>query len=314
MVSIAMATYNAGKDGGKYLRMQLDSILAQTIQEYEVVVCDDNSLDGTVDILKEYAERDSRFRIYENEVNLGIVKNFERAITLCEGEYIALSDQDDVWLPDHIETLIGAIGDKMLVCGNMLLIDANGELISEYPCSYLQSIDWLPEDDIDKAYSIIYFFNCFLGQSILFRKELVKYILPIPSDIHFHDFWFSLSACFHGGLNFTDKIVTKYRRYTDNHSWTPMERQNRLGCLRAHFKGKFFSDRRPYLNALNPKTEEETEFVRMVNRYIANVSCRGGRFRNLIFEIKNFRRIYRSKHNFLVQSLMEIKDWMVAKL
>ena len=95
MISIAMATFN----GEKYLREQIDSILAQTHQNFELVICDDCSTDGTAGILREYETQDSRIRVYVNERNIGFKKKFERAISLCKGEYIALSDQDDVWRP-----------------------------------------------------------------------------------------------------------------------------------------------------------------------------------------------------------------------
>ena len=122
MISIAMATYN----GDKYIKEQIDSILNQTIQDFEIVICDDCSTDGTVRILHEYAKNDKRFHIYQNEDNLGFKKNFEKAITLCQGEYIALSDQDDIWMPNHLELLKNAIKGKVLSCGNADLIDKDG--------------------------------------------------------------------------------------------------------------------------------------------------------------------------------------------
>ena len=93
MISIAMATYN----GEKFLRYMLDSILSQTYQDIELIICDDNSSDSTCLILKEYEKNNSRIKLYFNESNLGFIKNFEKAISLCSGDYIALSDQDDIW-------------------------------------------------------------------------------------------------------------------------------------------------------------------------------------------------------------------------
>ena len=107
MISIAMATYN----GEKYLREQIDSILNQTIQDFELIVCDDCSTDTTWNILLEYQSQDKRIKCYRNEENLGFKKNFEKAIKLCTGEYIALSDQDDIWLEEKVETMIGIMND-----------------------------------------------------------------------------------------------------------------------------------------------------------------------------------------------------------
>ena len=92
MISIAMATYN----GELFIREQLDSILTQTLSDWELIVCDDGSTDNTLSILQEYANNDSRIKIYQNETNLGFKRNFEKAIGLCSGEYIALCDQDDI--------------------------------------------------------------------------------------------------------------------------------------------------------------------------------------------------------------------------
>lgn len=78
MISIAMATYN----GEKYLREQIDSILNQTIQDFELIVCDDCSTDTTWNILLDYQSQDKRIKCYRNEENLGFKKNFEKAIKM----------------------------------------------------------------------------------------------------------------------------------------------------------------------------------------------------------------------------------------
>jgi glycosyltransferase involved in cell wall biosynthesis len=92
MISLAMPTYN----GERFLREQLDSIYNQTIVPDEVIVVDDCSTDGTISILEEYKKKYG-LKYWVNEKNLGYNKNFEKAISLCTGDYIALSDQDDVW-------------------------------------------------------------------------------------------------------------------------------------------------------------------------------------------------------------------------
>src|SRR5882762_9087557 len=98
-ISIAMCTYN----GARYLREQLDSIAAQTRPPSELIVCDDNSLDETREIVAGFAaSAPFPVRLGVNEQNLGSIRNFERAIKLCEGDLIALSDQDDVWLPEKL--------------------------------------------------------------------------------------------------------------------------------------------------------------------------------------------------------------------
>ena len=123
MISIALASYN----GENYIREQLDSILLQSISDFELIICDDCSTDNTYQILEEYKARDSRIHIYRNEQNLGFKKNFEKAISLCKGEYIALSDQDDIWLVDHLKILLDKINNHSMVSGNAIMVDSNNK-------------------------------------------------------------------------------------------------------------------------------------------------------------------------------------------
>jgi len=93
-VSVVMATYN----GEKYLREQLDSILGQTYAPFEIIIQDDGSTDGTVDIAKEYVQKYGFIKLYVNEHNLGFNQNFKSVAMKATGDYVAISDQDDIWL------------------------------------------------------------------------------------------------------------------------------------------------------------------------------------------------------------------------
>ena len=102
MISVALCTYN----GEQYIREQLESILTQTVKVDEIVVCDDGSTDNTLQIIEELAgNTDTAIHIYRNETNLGPAKNFQKAINLCSGDIIFLSDQDDVWMPEKAATI-----------------------------------------------------------------------------------------------------------------------------------------------------------------------------------------------------------------
>ena len=101
-ISIAMATYN----GSKHLQEQLDSLLCQTRQPDELVVCDDGSTDSTLEILEQYTKKfECDVIILSNQSNIGVYRNFERAISKCTGDIIFLSDQDDVWSKEKIEQI-----------------------------------------------------------------------------------------------------------------------------------------------------------------------------------------------------------------
>ena len=97
MISVALACYN----GENFIYEQIQSIINQTITDLEIIICDDKSTDNTIDIIHNI--KDKRIKLYQNNIQLGVVKNFEKAISLCNGEYIALSDQDDVWVEKKLE-------------------------------------------------------------------------------------------------------------------------------------------------------------------------------------------------------------------
>lgn len=112
-----MATYN----GANYLAPLLDSLFQQTLLPTEVVVVDDCSKDSTIAILEKYAKK-YPIKGYKNNTNLGVNKNFEKAVSLCSGDYILLCDQDDVWFPNNIKTKINSL-EKMLVLAEKLTSD-----------------------------------------------------------------------------------------------------------------------------------------------------------------------------------------------
>lgn len=206
LVSIAMTTYN----GEKYLREQLDSIYNQTYKNIEVIVCDDRSTDKTPEILEEYKQKYG-LQYYINETNLGYVKNFENAVSLCSGEFIALSDQDDIWLPEKIETLVNEIGDFSLVYSDAGLIDQNGESLGETKIEKAQR-----ELGLKPAKS----FNEVLryglqGCASLFKKDIVEKIIPFPQNIT-HDSWIGMVSSKINGIKFLDKPLIKYRLHLNN--------------------------------------------------------------------------------------------------
>jgi Glycosyltransferases involved in cell wall biogenesis len=120
LVSIALCTYN----GEKFLRKQIDSLLAQTYPHIEVIVCDDASSDGTAGILNSYT--DPGMIKYFNPENIGYIRNFEQAIRHCTGQYIAICDQDDVWKENKIERMLNSIDDAWLLFSDSELIDEQG--------------------------------------------------------------------------------------------------------------------------------------------------------------------------------------------
>ena len=121
LVSIAMCTYN----GEPFLREQMDSLVKQDYRPIELVIVDDGSTDATQSILAEYANQHDFIKLHVNDSNLGFIKNFEKAISLCSGEYISLCDQDDIWFPEKTSALMAGIGEASLIYSTLAFIDEN---------------------------------------------------------------------------------------------------------------------------------------------------------------------------------------------
>lgn len=290
-ISIAMATYN----GAKYLEEQLDSILCQTIPVSEIVVCDDCSTDDTWSILCEYANKYPNFKIIKNETNLGFVRNFEKAMQLCSGDYIALSDQDDIWLPNHLQVLLNGLGNKALSVGNAELIDSCGNKLG-YKLSYCENLDYIPEDDTDKAYFIFFYRNPYQGASMLFRRDFLKKALPIPEGVQYHDTWFSFLACFYGGCQPLKEIVTLYRRH-DKAVTGCKVRKTRLRTLAGRLLIIGRIDYRPAMllplkERIYNLTDKQKKFLLEAEKYYTRKKTFIGRLINLFYELKHYKLIF----------------------
>lgn len=155
-VSVVMATYN----GEKYIREQLDSILAQTYPIHELIIQDDCSTDSTPAICKEYESKYSNVHFFQNEHNLGFNKNFQTAAMRATGDFVALSDQDDIWFPQKIEKQVNGIG------GHDICVSAvrQGETLdTSEPC---------PRSNDERAEAHV--FRCLLGHSMLVNGDFIR--------------------------------------------------------------------------------------------------------------------------------------------
>ena len=201
LVSIALCTYN----GDANLKQQLDSIVNQSYPEIELIVVDDCSTDNTLNILKEYSARYSFIKLFINPQNLGYIRNFEKAMSLCNGDFIALSDQDDIWDLNKIEKQVKAIGNNLLIYHDSEFVDQNGESLS----LYMSDIMNLYRGDQPEVFL---FFNCISGHSVLMKKELRNELLPFP-EAYFHDWWMGYVGTNLGSIDFIEESLVKYRQH-----------------------------------------------------------------------------------------------------
>jgi len=202
LVSIALCVYN----GEKYLREQLGSLVNQTYSNIEIVAVDDCSTDSSIKILQEFASQFPFLRIVKNEQNLGYVKNFEKAITLCNGDFIALSDQDDIWDLDKIKLQAENIKDHQLIYHDSLFIDERGKNLNKKMSDVLH----LYSGDNPEIFLLS---NCVSGHSCFFKKELIPEILPFHPE-HFHDHWIAYVATNLGSIICLPECLVSYRQHT----------------------------------------------------------------------------------------------------
>lgn len=294
MVSIALATYN----GEQYLKEQLDSILEQSYTDIEIIVCDDCSTDSTQKILEEYQKKDSRFKFYINERNLGFKKNFEKCISLCNGKYIALSDQDDVWTKDHIERLVSKIGENDLICGNAYL--SNSDLTDSGTTLFdTLDIDFLPESKQAWFFYLIHH-GIIQGACTLFKKELIQKALPIPDSVRFHDYWLSLVAAANNGIKYlSENCLLYYRQHGNN--VTENKKNHFSDRIKKAFNNENLKTKKEIqINILSEllKIETDEKKIKQIKKALLFYKRKGNlsRFLSIPYFIKYYKRIYLSKN------------------
>lgn len=199
MISVCMATYN----GERYLWRQVESILAQLSDGDELIVSDDGSTDGTLTLLESLA--DPRLRILHNSGKHGVNANFDNALRHAGGEYIFLSDQDDVWLPGKVSRCLRELQEHICVVHDAFITD--GDL---QPCgSTLFSLTGTPRPGVWRNIMR----NSFTGCCMAFRAELLGHAAPIPlGGGFFHDQWLGLVALRHGSVASITEPLILFRR------------------------------------------------------------------------------------------------------
>lgn len=284
-----MAVYN----GEKYLRKQVESILRQTVSDFELVMTDDCSTDGSWQLMQELAAGDRRIRISRNTANLGFKDNFQKAISLCSGEYIALSDCDDIWTPDHLEVLLATIGDKAMACANSTFIDADDKPLGT-TLKYQESFDGVPSDDMAKFRSIILFRNTYQGAAMIMRRSFVDVALPIPGEMRYHDTWFAALACFCGGINYSARSILNYRRLETSVTGLRTKRKSKLYRF---LHTRFDADRQDILDAITKRlngslTVRQWRMIRDVSRILTIYKEKGADIRIYAYELRHYKSIY----------------------
>ena len=213
-----MATCN----GETFLEEQLLSILNQTYQNFQITISDDCSSDGTVAIIKEYQQKyPQRITLLENNIRVGVVKNFESLLENCIADYIAFCDQDDIWEFDKLQKemevmlqLEATIDQKAcLVHSDLLMIDDHNNLIRP---SYFSFRGYRLKDKKDLGH--ILGPSGVMGNTLLINKALRDIVLPFPDTLDVHDYWIGVCAELFGYRKTLHEPLVRYRIHGNNTS------------------------------------------------------------------------------------------------
>lgn len=200
MNSVCIATYN----GEKYIHEQLTSILSQINVDDEIIISDDNSTDNTIQIINSL--NDPRIKIIQGGFR-NFTFNFENAIKHANGEYIFLSDQDDVWLPNKYATTLNALKTYDLICSDAIVVDQQLSLLQPSFFKYYNSSKGILKNIIKCSYC---------GACMAFNKKILTAIQPFPNTAIFgHDLWIGLIAEIVGKVCFLETPLILYRRHNN---------------------------------------------------------------------------------------------------
>jgi glycosyltransferase involved in cell wall biosynthesis len=198
-----MAVFN----GERYVEEQIRSILMQLRADDEVIIVDDYSRDASVRVIERIS--DPRIKLVQNTVNIGPTSSFERAISLANGKYIFLSDQDDIWRPSKVESIYSIFEstNAVVVVSDARIVDANRNTLA----GSLFALRNSGEGFLRNLYK-----NSFVGCCMALRSSARAFLLPFPKRIAMHDEWIGLCASLAGRVHFVNQQLVDYRRHDRN--------------------------------------------------------------------------------------------------
>jgi glycosyltransferase involved in cell wall biosynthesis len=212
-VSVAMCTFN----GAAFVEAQLESILAQSRSPDEIILCDDGSTDGTIDVAKKISSKyPDKIRIIRNERRLGCCRNFESAVSLVTGDIIFLSDQDDFWFPDKVASMLRVFAedpDVVMAYSDAVLTDGDlrptGTVFNRRKDTDLRKTPSLQQLSRGVAFN---------GPMMAFHSRLKPFVIPFsPLSLQWtHDHWIGFIAYAVGKIGVIERPLVYYRRHGKN--------------------------------------------------------------------------------------------------
>ena len=203
MISICIATFN----GASYVAEQLNSILPQITNNDEIIISDDSSTDGTLEIIEEYSKKYNNIKILPHQTYHSAIFNFENALRNASGDVVFLCDQDDVWVPDRVRVMLDALRRFDLVVSDCMIVDRDLNVIDQSFFKRVHSRSGFLKNFIKNSY---------IGCCMAFRKEVLNYVLPFPKNLVSHDMWIGLMVELYGETCFVNQPLLLYRKHGNN--------------------------------------------------------------------------------------------------
>ena len=257
LISVIMSVYN----GEKYLVQAIESILNQTYQNFEFIIIEDSSTDNSLDILEEYAKKDSRIKIIKKEKNIGIkgfIENLNLGISIAEGKYIARMDQDDVSLPERFQKQVDFLekNSDFTICHHRVKLNINGiEELHKYHVSKNTPIKQTLED-ITK-YNFIYTCSVVFRNIPLNMPDWYKFLL-----IGDYTLWLFLAK--NGNIYYMPDIMGVYRIGSGVFSTETNISKLQTTNVALHFYKKIF----PYSSIYYKNIDfQEKQNIRTISKY-----------------------------------------------
>jgi glycosyltransferase involved in cell wall biosynthesis len=213
-ISVAMTVHN----GFPFLQEQIDSILQQLGEQDELVISDDGSTDHSRAVIESYA--DKRIKLLPAMNFKNPVRNFEYVLEHCSYEIIFLADQDDVWLPGKVSSLLEILNSNDLVVCDCRVVDSDRNILHE---------SFFKLNGSKKGLLMNLVRSSFMGCCMAFRRNVLERSLPFPDAVPMHDQWIGLVASRYFNVSFVHKPLVEHRRHQDNFSSTSDSSVNSFG-------------------------------------------------------------------------------------
>lgn len=208
MISVVMTSYN----GIRFIGNQVKSILSQLKPDDQLIIGDNGSTDGTIEYLQSLRKLDPRIIVSVYSDRTGVISNLNHALALARGDLIFLADQDDVWLNgriDYCKNIFDTNSNLLLLQTNVEIIDEDGRKTGENFFALRKCGTGIWKN---------FWKNTWQGCNMVFRRDLMHFVYPIPENVPMHDVWIGIVAQLRGEVRMDPIILGLYRRHASNQS------------------------------------------------------------------------------------------------